>query len=96
MSAMERREAAPTAEPPIDHMAIERKITQDDVGRFEMMLREDPAKYWRSPEMQQRFREAIGRATPETLADGEPPEVTPADPGQTTPPGPADGGAVRV
>jgi hypothetical protein len=49
--ALERQGAAPMAEPPIDHMAIERKIAQDDVGRFETMMREDPAKYWRSPEL---------------------------------------------
>jgi hypothetical protein len=98
--ALERQEAAPTAEPPIDHMAIERKIAQDDVGRFETMLREEPARYWRSPELQQQFREAIGRreraSMPDTPAGGEPPEAAPAaapaDPGQAAP-SPADGGA---
>jgi hypothetical protein len=98
--ALERQKAAPTAEPPIDHMAIERKIAQDDVGRYETILRDEPAKYWRSPELQQQYREAIGRreraSMPDTPAGGEPPEAAPADPGQATAPGPADGGAVRV
>jgi hypothetical protein len=84
-------------------MAIEHKIAKDDVGRFETMLRDEPAKYWRSPDLQQQFREAIGRreaSMPDAPASGEPPEAAPAaapaDPGQTTPPGPADGGAVRT
>jgi hypothetical protein len=34
---------------------IERKFAQDDVGRFETMLRDEPAKYWRSPELQQQL-----------------------------------------
>jgi hypothetical protein len=96
--ALERQKAAPTAEPPIDHMAIEHKIAQDDVGRSETILRDEPAKYWRSPELQQQYREAIGRretSMPETPASGEQPGTAPADPGQT-PPGPADGGVVRV
>jgi hypothetical protein len=56
----------------------EMQIALDEVGRFETMMREEPAKYWRSPELQQQFREAIGRATPETPAGGEPSEGAPA------------------
>jgi hypothetical protein len=93
--ALERQKAAPTAEPAIDHYEIERRISQQHVDRFATMLREEPEKYWRSPELQQQHRDAIAGTIREAPA-GEQSGAAPADPGQTTPPGPADGGAVRV
>jgi hypothetical protein len=38
---------------------IERRIDQHNVERFATMLREEPEKYWRSPELQQQHRDAI-------------------------------------
>jgi hypothetical protein len=93
--ALERQGTAPTAEPPIDHMEIERRVSQQHVDRFATMLREEPEKYWRSAELQQQHRDAIAGTIREAPA-GEQPEAAPADSGQATPPGPADGGAVRV
>jgi hypothetical protein len=94
--ALERQGTAPTAEPPIDHMEIERRVSQQHVDRFATMLREEPEKYWRSPELQQQHRDAIAGTIREAPAGEQPGPAAPADPGQTTPSGPADGGAVRV
>src|SRR6202140_3066486 len=94
--AMEQQGTAPAAEPPIDRMAIERRISQQHVDRFATMLREEPEKYWRSPELQQQHRDAIAGTLLEAQAGEQPGPGAPADPGQTPPPGPADGGAVRV
>jgi hypothetical protein len=94
--ALERQEAAPTAEPPTDHMAIERRVSQQHVDRFATMLREEPEKYWRSPELQQQHRDAIAGTLLKAPAGEQPGPAAPADPGQAAVPGPADGGAVRV
>jgi hypothetical protein len=96
LEALERQETAPPAEPAIDHDAIERKVAQDDVDRFAALLREDPGKYWQSPELQQQqYRDALGRSVREAPA-GEQLGAASADPGQAVAPGPADGGAVRI
>ena len=94
--ALARQEAAPTTAPAIDHYEIERRISQQHVDRFATMLREEPEKYWRSPELQQQHRDAIAGTIREAPAGEQPGPAVPADPGQTTPPGPSDGGKCSV
>jgi hypothetical protein len=65
------------------------------VDRFATMLREEPEKYWRLPELKQQHRDAIA-GTIREAPSGEQPGAAPADPRQTTPPGPADGAPVRT
>jgi hypothetical protein len=73
--ALERQQAAPQAEPAIDDYSIERRIAQQAVDRFGRMLREEPSKYWRSPELQRQHHDAIAASIQEAPAA---PAVPPA------------------
>jgi hypothetical protein len=72
LEARERQLAAPPPEPGIDHEAIERRVAQQEVDRFSEMLRKEPAKYWASPELQDRHRRAIAASMQEAPAAAPP------------------------
>jgi hypothetical protein len=80
--ARERQQAAPPAEPGIDHDAIERRVAQQTVDRFAEMLRKEPGRYWSSPELQRQHRDAIAAATREEAPPqpAAPPAVAPSPP----------------
>jgi hypothetical protein len=89
LEARERQQAAPLAEPGIDHDDIERRVAQQTVDRFAEMLRKEPGKYWSSPELQRQHRDAIAAATREEAppqpvaqpaATPSPPAAAPAAP----------------
>jgi hypothetical protein len=68
LEARERQEAAPAAAPAVDDYAIERRIGQQDVDRFARMMREEPGKYWGSPELQRQHHDAIAASIQEAPA----------------------------
>jgi hypothetical protein len=52
-----------TAAASTDHYEIERRIAKQDAEKYERMMREDPRKYWGSPDIQQKYRDALERST---------------------------------
>jgi hypothetical protein len=70
LEARERQQAAPPAEPGIDHEEIERRVAQQEVDRFAAMLRQpaEAAKYWASAELQERHHRAIAASIREAPA----------------------------
>jgi hypothetical protein len=81
LEARERQEAAPAAAPAVDDYAIERRIGQQDVDKFARMMREEPGKYWGSPELQRQHHDAIAASIQEAPANPPPapaPAVAPA------------------
>jgi hypothetical protein len=60
-------------------------------------MMKDPERsreYWRSPAIQEEFRNVVTRLDP--AAGAEPPGAIPADPGNVAAAGPADGSAFRI
>jgi hypothetical protein len=80
LEARERQEAAPAAAPVVDDYAIERRIAEQDVDKFARMLREEPGKYWGSPELQRQHHDAIAASIQETPATSPPPPAPAAAP----------------
>jgi hypothetical protein len=92
LEARERQAAASPSSAPPDDYAIERRIAQRDVRKYETMMREQPAEYWRSPEAQAAYRDAIERSTaptpsppaaaaaPDTPPGGQPMPIPPLSP----------------
>jgi hypothetical protein len=72
LEARERQEAAPppAADPfsPAAGEQIERQIAQQTVDKFARMLREEPGKYWSSPDLQRQHHDAIAASIGETPA----------------------------
>jgi hypothetical protein len=93
--ALERQQAAPATPvlgPPVTDAEIERRMGRRDVEKFEKMLRDPQGSqlYWRSPEMQAQYRDALEQAN---LADeapppGEQPVPTASTPTEPVPPAP--------
>jgi hypothetical protein len=83
LEAIERQQAAPSpVAAEVDHYAIERQIAHRDMQKFETMMREEPQKYWASPEAQAAYRDAIERSTISA------PPAAPAEPPAEAEPGP--------
>ena len=64
--ALERQAApqsGPALGPPLTDVEIEQKIGRQDMQKFERMMREEPQRYWGSPQLQEAYRDAIERAT---------------------------------
>jgi hypothetical protein len=78
LEAIERQQSAPQAPSAVDHYAIERGIAQRDIAKFEAMMRDpqEAQKYWRSPELQAQFRDAITRSTQEAPVIEQPAPVS--------------------
>jgi hypothetical protein len=78
------RQAAPelsSAPPPAPSGdEIERRIGRQDMQKFETMMREEPGKYWSSPQLQAAYRDAIegANAAPAAEAPAEVPTAAPA------------------
>ena len=97
LEATERQQAAPQATtglgPALSDIEIEQRIGRQDMARYEQMIREEPGKYWSSPEIQAAYRDAIDRATtsPAPIAPAEPaapttePASVPAAPAEPRP-----------
>jgi hypothetical protein len=89
LEAIERQQGAPQAPAAaVDHYQIERQIAQRDIAKFEAMMRDpqEAQKYWRSPELQAQFRDAITRSTQEAPVIEQPaPVSTPTEPGPAAP-----------
>jgi hypothetical protein len=70
LEARERQQAAPPPAPDVFSPAageqIERQIAQRDVDKFARMLREEPGKYWSSPDLQRQHHDAIAASIGET------------------------------
>jgi hypothetical protein len=64
----------------VDDYAIERRIAEQDVDKFARMLREEPGKYWGSPELQRQHHDAIAASIQETPATSPPPPAPAAAP----------------
>jgi hypothetical protein len=77
LEARERQRAAPPPEPSVDPYAIERRIAEGDVDKFSRMMREEPGKYWGSPELQRQHHDAIEASIQEAPAN-PPPAAVPA------------------
>jgi hypothetical protein len=88
LEAIERQQGAPQAPAAVDHYQIERQIAQRDVAKFEAMMRDpqEAQKYWRSPELQAQFRDAITRSTQEVAVIEQPAPVS--TPTETAPAAP--------
>jgi hypothetical protein len=80
LEARERQQAAPPPEPGIDPYAIERRIAEGDVDKFARMMREEPGKYWGSPELQRQHHDAIEASLQEAPASPPPAPVPAAAP----------------
>jgi hypothetical protein len=80
LEARERQEAAPAASPSVDTYAIERRIAEGDVDKFARMMREEPGKYWGSPELQRQHHDAIEASLKEAPASPPPAPVPAAAP----------------
>jgi hypothetical protein len=80
LEARERQQAAPPAEPAIEPYAIERRIAEGDVDKFARMMREEPGKYWGSPELQRQHHDAIAASIQEAPASPPPAPVPAAVP----------------
>jgi hypothetical protein len=80
LEARERQQAAPPPEPGIDNYAIERRIAQRDCYKFAAMLREEPGKYWGSPELQRHHHDASEPSIQEAPASPPPAPAPPAAP----------------
>jgi hypothetical protein len=80
LEARERQQAAPAPEPSVDTHAIERRIAEGDVDKFARMMREEPGKYWSSPELQRQHHDAIEASIQEAPASPPPAPVPAAAP----------------
>jgi hypothetical protein len=80
LEARERQQAAPAPEPSVDTYAIERRIAEGDVDKFARMMREEPGKYWSSPELQRQHHDAIEASIQEAPASPPPAPVPAAAP----------------
>jgi hypothetical protein len=74
------RQAAPqsgpaTLGPPLTDIEIEQRIGRQEIAKFERMMREEPGKYWGSPQLQAAYRGAIERAN--AAPEAEPPAAAP-------------------
>jgi hypothetical protein len=58
---------------------IERRIGRQDMQKFETMMREEPQKYWGSPQPQAAYRDAIERANTTPPEAASEPAVAPAE-----------------
>jgi hypothetical protein len=77
------RQTAPQSEPPalgppLTDVEIEQRIGRTDMAKFERMMRDEPGKYWGSPQLQAAYRDAIGRAN--AAPPAAPAEATAAAP----------------
>ena len=82
--ALERQAAPqsgpPALGPPLSDVEIEQRIGRQDMQKFERMMREEPQRYWGSPQLQEAYRDAIERATaapPAAPAEAAAPESVP-------------------
>jgi hypothetical protein len=82
-AAPEGNPTAPPAAPSGDE--IERRRGEQDVQKFERMMREAPGKYWSSPQLQAAYREAIERANAEPAPAEDPAAVPAAVPAEAAP-----------
>jgi hypothetical protein len=84
-AAPEGGPAAPPA-PPTD-ADIERRRGEQEVQKINRILRDDPGRYWSSPQLQAAYRDAIERANAEPPpAPAEDPAAVPAvAPAEATP-----------
>jgi hypothetical protein len=91
LEARERQQAAPAPTPdpfsPAASEQLERQIAQQTVDKFARMLREEPGKYWSSPDLQRQHHDAIAASIGETPGSEAPPLAPPApsEPGQPVP-----------
>jgi hypothetical protein len=97
LEARERQLAAPPPEPGIDHDAIERRVAQQKVDRFAAMLRQpaEAARYWASPELQDRHRRAIAASIQEAPAAAPSVAAAAPSPAASAPAKPAVSDAAR-
>jgi hypothetical protein len=67
LEALERQAAPqsgpPALGPPLTDVEIEQRIGRQEMAKFERMMREEPQRYWGSPQLQAAYRDAIERAT---------------------------------
>jgi hypothetical protein len=63
---------------------IERRMARQEADRIEEVMRSDPQKYWRSADMQQKYRDALERSVAPPLAPVEQ-GGQPGTPGATAP-----------
>jgi hypothetical protein len=92
--ARERQVAAPPPAPdpssPAASERLERQIAQQTVDKFARMVREEPGKYWSSPDLQRQYSEAIAASIGEVPGSEAPPLAPPpGELGQPVPPIPA-------
>jgi hypothetical protein len=80
--ALERRQAAPSVEPQIDHLAIERDVAQRDCAKFGRMMRDPQSsrEYWTSPTLQAHYAAAIERRLAGEAAMAASPSPAPGSP----------------
>jgi hypothetical protein len=77
LEARERQQAAPDPFSPAASDQIERQIAQQTVDKFGRMLREEPGKYWSSPDLQRQHHDAIAASIGETPGSEAPGAVAP-------------------
>jgi hypothetical protein len=90
LEALERQQVAPAAASVVDDYAIERQIAQRDMAKYETMMRERPAEYWRSTEAQEAYRNAIERSTMTPPANELPASVPVVEPAPAAPAAPVE------
>jgi hypothetical protein len=76
--ALERqaaRQSGPALGPALSDVEIEQRIGRQDMQKFERMMRDEPGKYWASPQLQEAYRGAIERAN--TAPEAEVPAAAP-------------------